>query len=189
MFYGETNPKYYCRRTLGRQEFAYRFLEYNPKDDQRTYPFPTNRTITASAGECYNYSLSSVEEECQKGEKWSNYTYFNQTFSGSILLPVQIETFDGTVYIYRGFKPPQTATDYACGPRCIWMWAHKTVGPRDSSMFYQCPVTVQLVQNSYLDAHHVPDDIARLAASSIGLQGGKSDPENGFTQFQFYPIS
>ena len=83
-----TNPKYYCRRTSGRQEFAYRFLEYNPKDDQRTYPFLTNRTITASAGPCYSYSVSHVDKGTESGGRWSNYTYSNGTFSGSILLLV-----------------------------------------------------------------------------------------------------
>ena len=183
-----TNPKYYCRRTPGRQEFTYRFLEYNPKDHQRTYPFLTNRTVTASAGECYSYALSRVNEGTSEGGRWSNYTYSNGTFSGGILLPVQIDTFDGTVYAYRGVNPPQTATIYACGPRCIWMWAHKTASPSDGSMFYQCPITVNLVQNPSQDAHNVSDDIARLAASSIGLQGGNSDPENGWFQFQFYPV-
>ena len=184
-----SNPKYYCRRTPGRQEFAYRFLEYNPKDHQKTYPFLTNRTITASAGECYSYSLSGVDKGTSEGGRWSNYTYSNGTFSGTILLPVQTDTFDGTVYVYNGFNPPQTETTYACGPRCIWMWAHKTVGPSDRSMFYKCPVTVNAVQNSSQDAHNVSNDIARLAASSIGLQGGNSDPEIGWVQFQFYPIA
>ena len=183
-----TNPKYYCRRTSSRQEFSYRFLEYNPKDDQRTYPFLTNRTTTASAGSCYSHSVSHGDKGTKSRRGWSNYTYSNGTFSGSILLPVQVDRFDGTVYVYRGSNPPQTATIYACETRCIWMWAHKTKSPRRPSMFYQCPVSVDLVPNSRKDTHHVPDGIARPAASSIGLQGGNSDPENGWTQFQFYPI-
>ena len=189
----QTNPRYYCRRTPGQQEFAYRFLEYNPQDHQRTYPHMTDRVITASAGQCYEYSVSHVETRTVAGGKWSNYTYTNETFSDSILLPVQTDTFDGTVYIYRGFKVPQNATNWSCGLRCIWMWAHKTVGPHDPSTFYQCPVTVNPVQgglNDVLqDVHRISDDIARLAASSIGLQGGNSDPDVGWTQFQFYPIS
>ena len=189
-----TNPKYYCRRTPGQQEFAYRFLEYNPQDHQRTYPYLTDRVITASAGPCYQYSLSHVDTGSVEGGKWSNYSYYNATSSGNILLPVQIDDFDGTVYIYRGFNTPQTATVWSCGTRCIWMWAHKTIGPNDPSTFYQCPVTVNPVQNlshqnELQDVHKVHDDIARLAASSIGLQGGKSDPENGWAQFQFYPVS
>ena len=53
--------KYFCRRTPGHREFAYRFLEYNPDDEQRIYPFLTDRVIAASAGPCFNYSVSSVQ--------------------------------------------------------------------------------------------------------------------------------
>lgn len=81
----------------------------------------------------------------------------------------------------------------AYGQRCIWMRAHKTVLGSDGSMFYQCPVMIDPVHSilgeGLQEAHKVSDSIARLAASSIGLQGGKSDPGNGWTQFQFYPIS
>ena len=189
------NPKYYCRRTPGQQEFAYRFLEYNPIDHQRSYPFLTDRLITASAGLCYIYSVSSVERGTDVGGKWSTYTYANKTFNSSILLPVSVDTFDGTIYIYRGFNVPQNATVWSCGSRCMWMWAHKTVAPNEPSTFYQCPITVYPVQYKYsqetylADAHQVSDDVARLAASSIGLQGGNSDPTVGWTQFQFYPVS
>lgn len=186
-----TNPKYYCRRTPRQQEFAYRFLEYNPQDHQRTYPYLTDRVITVSAGQCYDYSLSSIEKT--PDGKWFNYTYTNDTISGSILLPIHIDTFDGTVYIYRGPESPENITTWRCNSRCIWMWAHKTVGQNDKSTFYQCPITVDLVQNvsqdEHQDEHQVSDDIARLAASSIGLQGGKSDPDKGWAQFQFYPVS
>ena len=185
----KANPKYFCRRTPGQQEFAYRFLEYNPDDHQRAYPFLTNRTITATAGECYTYSVTDVDEGSIGGGKWSNYTITNKTVTSSILLPVKTDTFDGTVYIYRGFRTPQAATTWSCGDRCIWMWAHKTVDSNNPSTFYQCPVSVHPVQNSVQDAHNISNNIARLAASAIGLEGGKSDKENGWSSFQFYPIS
>lgn len=113
-------------------------------------------------------------------------------FDGSILLPVQIDSFDGTVYTYRGFKTPQNATVWACGPRCIWVWAHKTALGSEKSTFYQCPVIVNPVrsdQTPLQEAHEVSDDIARLAASSIALQGGTSDRDNGWCQSQFYPLT
>lgn len=186
----KTNPKYYCRRTPpGQQEFAYRFLEYNPHNHQRTYPFLTNRTITTSAGSCYTYSVSHVDTGTVEGGKWSNYTYANKTFQGSILLPVEVDTFDGTVYIYNDLEIPQNAASSKCGPRCMWMWAHKTVNPKTPSTFYQCPIKVNEVQNTWLDQHRVSPEMALLAASAIGLQGGKSDSVNGWRQFQFYPIS
>lgn len=185
-----SNPKYFCRRSPGQQEFAYRFLEYNPHDSQRTYPYLTDRVITVSAGQCYQYSLSVVEPT---GENLVNYTFTNKTFSGSIQIPSQIRSFDGTVYIYRSLEPPETTTEWRCNSRCIWMWAHKTQTNSDNSTFYQCPVTFNVVQSASQDElqveHQVPDNIARLAASSIGLQGGNSDPDKGWTQFQFYPVS
>ena len=186
-------PKYFCRRTPpGQQEFTYKFLEYNPDDEQRIYPYMTRRVITASAGPCNQYNFSSVKMGTVTGSQWSNYTYTNGSYTGSILLPVQIDTFDGTVYTYRGFNIPQNATLQACGKRCMWVWAHKTAKSGDESIFYQCPVTVNPVQSydkPLQKAHEVSNDIARLAASSIALQGGKADAVNGWSQSQFYPNS
>ncbi|KAL9007493.1 MAG: hypothetical protein Q9173_007254, partial [Seirophora scorigena] len=185
----QTTPKYYCRRTPGRREFAYRFLEYNPDDTERTYPRLTDRTITASAGQCQQYSFVKVESVTTKSGKWSNYTYENGDINGSILLPVAVDTFYGTVYTYRGVKTPEEAKTYACGDRCILMWAHATGTGNGDSLFYQCPVTINEVRNAQLPAHEVSPGIARLAAASIGLQGGKSDAVNGWAQSSFFPIS
>lgn len=51
---------YFCRRTPGQQEFAYRFNEYNPTDEQKTFPHFTNRIITASSGPCMEYSQTNI---------------------------------------------------------------------------------------------------------------------------------
>lgn len=50
---------YYCSTNMGNPEFTYRFNEYNPGDLQRIYPQFTNRTITASAGECLVYEVKN----------------------------------------------------------------------------------------------------------------------------------
>ena len=50
---------YFCRRTPGKQEFAYRFKEYNEIDRERRYPSFTNRIITASSGPCYKYKKTA----------------------------------------------------------------------------------------------------------------------------------
>ena len=186
----QANPKYYCRRSAGQQEFAYRFVEYNPHDHRRAYPYLTNRVITASGNGCQNYTVTHVEPGTETKSKWSNYTYTDGNSNSSILLPVQVDTFDGTVYIYQGFKSPENATIYACGSRCILVWAYKTY--RDAlqeDLFYRCAVTVTTVQNAQVDEHGVSDRIARLAAASIGLQGGKADPDNGWGQYVFYPFA
>lgn len=189
-----TKPGYYCRRISGQQEFAYRFMEYNPTDQQRTYPYLTNRVITASANQCSEYAVTNVQSGTTTGKKWTVYT-INDTSDGDISLPVQIDTFDGTAYIYRGFKVPQEATTWSCGKRCIWMWAHKTARGEEPSAFYKCAVTVGTVidakQKEHIveKVHAVGDDMARIAASAIGLQGGKSDHDNGWMQSSFYPFA
>ncbi|KAL8955315.1 MAG: hypothetical protein Q9193_006788 [Seirophora villosa] len=169
----QTNPKYYCRRTPGQREFAYRFLEYNPDDTERTYPHLTDRAITASAAQCQQYSVTKVESVTTKSGRWLNYTYENRDINGSILLPIAVDNFYGTVYTYQGSKTPEEATTTRKG----------------DSIFYQCPVTINEVRNAQLPAHEVSPGIARLAAASIGLQGGQSDEVNGWKQSSFFPIA
>ena len=186
--HSQRNPVYFCRRFPGQQEFAYRFLEYNPRDQQQTYPFLTNRVITVSAGQCTVYSVTSVKRGSDIGSQWTKYK-LNDTTAGELLIPARIDNFDGTVYIYRDRGIPQDATRWSCGPRCIRMWAHKTVFSNEPTTVYQCPITVSPVRNASLHQHRINDGVARLAASAIGLEGGKSNSDHGWTQFQFYPYA
>lgn len=185
--------RYYCRRTRHQQEFAYRFNEYNPKDTQKSYPHFTRRLITASAGQCFNYTMVDGPQNGWDGNKY--YEYTNGTFSGNITIPRQSSTFDGTTYIYRAIKTPQQAHRYSCGPRCIWLWAHKALGHGESSTFYQCPitvnqVTVDLASNALKDTQKISDDLALHSAASIALQGrpSSSSPSSNktWTQYQLY---
>ena len=41
-------------------EFAYRFNEYNPTDSRRVYASHSNRIITASSGECFEYNQTNA---------------------------------------------------------------------------------------------------------------------------------
>ena len=191
---------YFCRRTQGHQEFAYRFSEYNPLDREKRYPFFTKRVITASAGPCFQYH--KVKEPTKTKDVNGNlaawlYEFTNGTFSGNITIPVGSEALRGTTYVYRGINVPQLATTYACGPRCIWMWAHRSFargpdgsGDSNKDASFQCKVTVSDVANATREEHHVPDEMARLAASAIGLQGRYSSAGPGkppvWTQYQFY---
>ena len=186
--------RYYCRRNADRPEFAFRFNEYNTDDNQSTYPYLTDRTITASSGPCTVYNQTSRRLlQLADGTKavW-NYTYrsLNGSITGSIIIPVQNEALSGTTYVYRGAKVPQNATTWACGNRCINMWAHKSPVPYGdrSSLFYQCPITVGYVGNATQSAHYISDGIARLAASSIALQGRNQDGTDKWAQYQLYPI-
>ena len=180
---------YYCKRTRHSQEFAYRFNEYNPEDKQRAYPRFTQRVITASSGQCFNYSMVGAPVTQLDGNRLFKYT--NGTFHGNITIPGLVTAFDGTTYVYRGRNTPQRAITYSCGSRCIWMWAHKAVGHGESSTFYQCPITVSNVTdvstNTQVsnDTQKVSDGMARLAAASIALQGRPSG-NTTWTQYQLY---
>lgn len=187
------NYGYFCRNTpVG--ECTYRFVEYNPDDQQRTYPLFTNRTITASAGPCYTYwetEKPTSAKDTSGIQDAFEYKIFNGSVHDSIIIPQQLSGVDATIYIYRGIDPPHNTTNFTCGDRCIWMWAHKTEGGGENSTFYQCPITIGTVTNTNHDTQIVPDSMARLAASAIALQGrwavnGPSS-QRIWTQFRFYP--
>jgi hypothetical protein len=184
--------RYYCRRTSGRQEFAYRYSEYNPKYVQETYSRFTNRIITSSAGPCYEYSEVGFSPGLDTNGNLAaiNYEFTNGTFNGNITILMANGALSGTTYIYRGIDIPERATDVSCGPRWTWMWAHKSVGSGEESAFYECPITISPVSNTTTDAQTISDGIARLAASAIGLHGRSALAEGDefWTQFQFYPF-
>ena len=176
--YGSYIPPYYCRRTEGRQQFAYRFLEYNPNDNSSVYPAFSNRTITTSSGRCLRYDY--VSDKLNGGLR--NYTIrAGNGTETSVVIAEQNEAMAGTTYVYEGYKLPPDADDterVACGPRCIWIWAHlsrplKAPGP---NVFYQCPITVDPVTNAWLPEHNVSDAMARYAAAAIALSGRPREP-------------
>ena len=193
------NSKYdydfYCRRNPGNQEFAYRFSEYNPKDKQRSFPWFTNRIITASSGPCFEYAYVNRTLGLSLGgirSAW-NYTFTNGSYSGNILIPADMESLNGTTYVYRGINIPQEATAWHYGPRGMWMWGHKSGGAGSNSTFYQCPISISSVSNVTNSSQNLSDGMARLAASAIALQGrfvvNSKDPDKRlYTQYQFYPF-
>ena len=119
------------------------------------------------------------------------FEYANRTLYGNITIPLQRIVFEGTTYVHRGPNTPQGAVTYSCGSRCIRMWAYKAAGYRESSTFYQCPITVSNAMEVSIDTQvsndtqQVPDGMARLAATSIALQGRPSG-NNTWTQYQLY---
>ena len=188
--------RYFCKREpKNQQQFAYRFLEYNPDDAQRANPKPTKRVVTASSGPCFNYSariVGGVVPDDDGDKAALRFEYSNETFKDSITIPKQSMGFDSTTYIYRGIKTPQNASEWSCGPRCMWMWAHRSLGvdTPEKEHFYQCPIMIDQVTNMTDPAtQEISNDMARLAASAIGLSGrytGK--PENKvWKQYQYYP--
>ena len=128
--------------------------------------------------------INAVPELPKSAGAFFNYTYTNNSFTGSIETPKQVEAPSSTIYIYRGFDTPQNATIYSCGPRCIWMWAHKSFREGGQASFHPCPISLSNVGNTTDPEHNVSDGMTQLAASAIALQGR---PVNGaWTQFQFY---
>lgn len=181
VYNSDANCIRYCKPTRNHQEYAYRFSEINPDDFVRAYPRFTDRVITASSGECYQYDI----DRDNNGEKVKDlngnlaankWKYSNGTTNGSLVLPMAYSAIDSTTYIYRGTKIPQEATTNACGPRCMWMWAFRawSTNPVDEGQrmaVFQCPITISTVSNVHNDTQKVPDSVARIAASAIALQG------------------
>lgn len=184
---------YYCRLTPHKQEFAYRFLEYNPTDEQFSYPYFTNRTITAWSGACLSYNVTGIVKvpEISNDGQGQNMSYGNSTFNGSITIPDSALGLSSTTYIYRDTNPPEAnGPATSCGDRCIMMWASKNgASPNETATLYQCPINVSLVNNATQEAHKVPDSVARIAAASIALQGrwSTNNGDRDYTQYQYYP--
>lgn len=181
----QINNRYYCRRTRLQQEFAYRFNEYNHDDEQGSYPHFRNRTITASAGHCFKYTM--VGEPLFISDGNTDYEYTNGTYHGNITVPGQTRAWDGTTYIYQGNDTPQKTVTSACGPRCIWVWAHRSRGHGEPSTFFKYPITVNPVSNATNETQKIPDGMASLAAASIALQDRPSY-QNSWSQYQLYPF-
>ena len=181
--------RYYCRRDRHNQQFAYRFHEYNPDDHSRTYPHFTDRIITASSGECQNYSIRFPLKQAENGNLLYEYYIDNTTIEGSITIPVSLGAEDATTYVYKGVHIPQNAALQQCGPRCMNVWAHRSHGPPGGGdpQIYSCPITVENVINVNFSSQSISNEIARLAATSIALSGRQNNdkPEN-WNQYQLY---
>lgn len=192
------NCLFYYHLAPNNQQYAYRFSELNPQDTARIYPRFTNRIITASSGECYNYTIDTTSgqkvDDLNGDLAAYNWSYSNGTVNGSITIPTLYSAFDSTTYIYRGTKIPQNETESSCGPRCMWMWAFKafsslTADHNQPMAVYQCPISISPVSNVTEDSQIVSDGMAKLAAASIALQGRYVNVANGqiWTQYQMYP--
>ncbi|KAL2041509.1 hypothetical protein N7G274_005891 [Stereocaulon virgatum] len=200
----DVNPPYWCKETENQQEYTFRFLEYNPHDQRRVYPSITNRTITASSGQCYHYNIIAGSQQPAldlNGDRAAfTWAYSNGTVNGSVNIPTEMSAFDATTYIYNGTNIPRNEIESSCGPRCMWMWAFKALSniPMDHGQrmaLYQCPITVSPVSGNgkkVHDKHKVSNDMAKLAASAIGLQGRYANPpqmdyKRVWRQYQLYP--
>ncbi|KAL8835191.1 MAG: hypothetical protein Q9176_007047 [Flavoplaca citrina] len=180
-----------------RQEFAYRFAEYNPRDRRRAYPYQTQRLIKTSPGQCYQYTPRDNDiyfTNSRDGpQSMVVHRFLDGTDEDLITVSRSKTAFDSTTYAYIGIQAPQNASAVACGPRCIWVYAIRfngTVTHRGTDIF-KCPITVSTVTNTADPAHFVPNNTARMAAASIALTGRYTnpigDPMKHWQQYQLYP--
>ncbi|KAL8767615.1 MAG: hypothetical protein Q9209_005945 [Squamulea sp. 1 TL-2023] len=189
---------YYCSKNMDDPEFTYRFKEYNPDDLQETYPRFTDRTITASAGECLVYEVKNIADapdDIDGRGSGKTFVFGNDTFTDEMQIPHSSLGLSATTYIYRGTNDPSYAPKQICGdPRCMWLWAYKNEHgnkvdtDRDPNQFYKCPITISHVKNTQNDLQTVSDDMAHIAAVSIALQGRWSGEfkNRTFRSYQFY---
>ena len=180
------------------QEFTYRFREWSFQDTTYAYPYLTDRTIQSSPGQCYEYKIrdpiESVDTPDGPQSSWL-YSYYNETYNGTLQIPRFLAAFDSTTYIYDSVVYPQNATERLCGERCMEMFAFRSKGihtNRTNAMF-SCPITVSEVINATHPKHHVPNDVAKLAAAGIALHGRYTSPDDknpdfkDWHQYQMYP--
>lgn len=185
-FYNTANP-----------EFAFRYSEYNPKDDARAYPYLTDRIIKTSASDCYQYeminsSFHKIDSPDGLQDTWV-LPFHNETYNGSIPIPRSNAAFDSTTYVYNETSVPQNLTMSSCGPRCISLYAFRSYGTatKRPSVMFKCSVMVGEVSNAGNDTQQLPDMNARLAAASIALTGRYTNPYKSnirdWQQYQLYP--
>lgn len=184
---GTSECRYYCSTDRNKQQFAYRFHEYNPDDKSRTYPHLTERIVTASSGECQNYSIRLSPKPTENGNLRYEYYINSDTIEGNMTIPVSLNADDATTYVYRGIHIPQKAALQRCGSRCMTVWAHRSRGHGEDPQIYACPITVENVTNVDIDSQNISDEIAILAATSIALSGRRnSDKHENWNQYQLY---
>lgn len=181
---------------MGNPEFTYRFNEYNRDNLQKTYPLFTNRTITASAGECLAYEVNNRTDEPDDVDgrgSGTTFSYSNDTFKDKIRVPGSYLGAGYTTYIYRGFHAPPEADKQTCGNRrCMWLWALKNALDKTPAKIYQCPITISPVISIQNASQNVPDDVARIAAVSSALEGrwtgGPAPKDRNFRSYQYYTL-
>ena len=182
---------YFC--SADRQEFAYRFNEYNPSDNTSAYPFLTYRLIRSKVEACYEYDIDFAESPYIDSSDGANdtrlFSYHNSTYNSTISIPNYAIGFNSTTYVYNGSNVPQNAVLVACGPRCLTIYVLRSGNPSSSNIF-SCNISVTNVTNTTAPWQEYPDDMARLAIASIALTGNVRNPQEpqlSWQQYQLYP--
>ena len=193
---GHQSCVYFNGNNTKQGEFAYRFKEYNPSDSVKAYPYLSNRTIRASAGQCYQYSVDMANSPFISNQDGTNnvrlYKFGNSSYTAYLSIPRDQFATKCTTYVYNGTLSPQNATKITCGPRCITMYALRLGGDLNgpSTAIFECPISISNVNNATADYQEVPDHVARTAASSIALSGRlvHTQSRHSWAQYQLYTL-
>ena len=197
IFSANQSCPYFC--SADRQEFAYRFNEYNPLDNTSSHPYLTNRLIKSNVDACYQYDVNwgkSYLVDSQDGKQDTEvFSFHNETYSAQIPIPNSAGAFNSTTYVYNGTNIPQLATSVACGPRCLTIYTLRLgIPPRPNAILpatiFSCNISVQNVTNTTAPWQEYPNDMARLAIASIALTGRSFNPAGpgiSWQQYQLYP--
>lgn len=173
------NYGYFCRNTPG--ECAYRFVEYNPDDHQKTYPLFTDWTITASPGQWSTYWQTEKATPTNDTSGISDglrFKIFNGSDHDSIIIPQEFTGANATTYIYRGVKTPQKATKFSCGDRCIYLptlqakffTVEEDTKKRSSERLMSFVLEYKyLFRNSHYKPHPLKNSLAEVKNRIIGL--------------------
>ena len=199
IFSANQTCSYFC--SADRQEFAYRFNEYNPLDTISTYPYLTNRIIRSNVEACYEYDVdwpqSHLIDSTDGKEDTQLFAFHNETYSAQIPIPNSAGAFNSTTYVYNGTNIPQLASLVACGPRCMTIYVLRLgiqpPSPPNALLpatIFSCNISVTNVTNTTAPWQEYPDGMARLAITSIALTGRATDPAGSgisWQQYQLYP--
>ena len=154
-----------------RRTAYYNFKNYNP--DDRRISLPSDRQISTTANCSFFEVLSS------NGQAPKNISVEMDGSVKSIQLPA--EDFGNTIYF----------TDFSddCGSRCAQISVYRPIrdgsDDRGESSYFECTTTVSKVANVTQDFEQVSDNVAKLAAASVALDGLKRGGNN--IQYQLYP--
>ena len=146
----------------------YVFQQWPAESTTTNGAFYSNRTIIANTT-CYVYDVT------QGADGDSQQIYYTKNGTMQVVDFQMIEP-DSTTY----YTSPQ---DGDCGPRCANVCAFENSG--STGFYHECNITISNVNNATLPEHEIPDEIAKLAAASIALQGYQA--KNVANQYQRYP--
>ncbi|KAF8545363.1 hypothetical protein BDD12DRAFT_811534 [Trichophaea hybrida] len=169
-------------RSDGNWSYYFREFNPNPKNPHNNLAHKSKRFVTVSAT-CEYYALV----EGQYGNV-TTVAYLNGT-QQTTLSGISDYGPSATTWINPRSDLPQNQ-GWNCGSRCAAVAALQFLDSNGTGNggFYNCQVHVSKVQGGTAPEHEIPDDIAIIAAGSIGLEGYTIGP-NSWEYVRYTPDS